>query len=151
MKTCRECGIKKPMTEYYAHKQMADGHLNKCKSCVRSRVANYSENNAEYCKQYDKKRNKLLHRVEARKAYAKTEAGKLATKKAHKNYIETYPFRRAAHIAVGNALKDGKLKKEPCFICGEKAEAHHPDYSRPLDVVWLCSLHHKQAHAVTKG
>jgi hypothetical protein len=43
-----------------------------------------------------------------------------------------------------------------CFKCGiektpahdEKPEAHHPDYSAPLDVVWLCSAHHKQAHAL---
>ena len=30
---------------------------------------------------------------------------------------------------------------------GDKAEAHHEDYSRPLDVVWLCSLHHHRRHA----
>ena len=146
MKTCKDCGIKKPMTEYYAHKKMADGHLNKCKSCVRSRVAIYTENNAEYCKQYDKQRANLPHRVAARKAYAKTEAGKLAIKKAGQKYIKNYPLRRAAHIITGNAIRDGRLKKEPCFICGGKSEAHHPDYSRPLDVVWLCVLHHKQAH-----
>ena len=151
MKTCKECQIKKPMTEYYAHKEMADGHLNKCKSCVRSRVAIYTENNAEYCKQYDKQRANLPHRVEARKAYAKTEAGKLAIKKAHKNYVENYPLRKAATIIVNNAVRDGKLKKQPCFICGKSAQAHHPDYSRPLDVIWLCVKHHNEAHALTKG
>ena len=148
MKTCRECGIDKPMTEYYAHKQMADGHLNKCKSCVRSRVSIYSEKNSEYYKEYDKKRANLPHRVQARKEYAKTEAGKLATKKAHQNYIEKFPLRRAAHIIVGTALKSGSLVKLSCLICGNESEAHHPDYSRPLDVVWLCSSHHKEAHKI---
>jgi len=151
MKTCKECQIKKPMTEYYAHKEMADGHLNKCKSCVRSRVAINTEKNADYYKQYDKKRAMLPHRVEARKAYAKTEAGKLAIKKAHKNYVENYPLRKAATIIVNNAVRDGKLKKQPCFICGKSAQAHHPDYSRPLDVIWLCVKHHNEAHALTKG
>jgi hypothetical protein len=148
MKTCKQCGIKKPMTEYYTHKQMADGHLNKCKSCVRSRVSNYMEANADYYKEYEKKRANLPHRVQARKAYDKTEAGKIARKKASKNYLEKFPLRRAAHIAVGNALRDGVLTKLPCLICGDESEAHHPDYSRPLDVVWLCSSHHKEAHKI---
>jgi hypothetical protein len=148
MKTCKECGIEKPMTEYYAHKEMADGHLNKCKSCVRSRVSKYAEKNSEYCKQYDKKRNALPHRIKARKEYSKTEAGKLATKKAHQNYLENYPLRRAAHIITGNAIKNGTLIKEPCLICGDVSEAHHPDYSRPLDVVWLCVKHHKETHKI---
>jgi len=57
-----------------------------------------------------------------------------------------FPERKKAHLRVYYALKKGILVKQPCFICGEKAEAHHPDYSRPLDVVWLCSSHHRQAH-----
>ena len=150
MKTCKQCGFDNPMTEYYQHKEMADGHLNKCKSCVRSRIANYVEKNADKVKQYDKIRNKLPHRVEAKKAYAKTEKGKLALRKTHKNYVKNYPLRYAAHIITGNAIRDGKLVRQPCFICGGKSEAHHPDYSRPLDVVWLCDFHHKQAHNVSR-
>jgi hypothetical protein len=150
MKTCKECGIEKPMTEYYAHKEMADGHLNKCKSCVRSRVSRHMILNADYYKEYDKKRANLPHRVEARKAYLKTESGKLARKKAHQNYKENYPLRKAATIIVNNAVRDGRLEKQPCLMCGDIAQAHHPDYSRPLDVVWLCVKHHNEAHAITK-
>lgn len=151
MKTCKECGIEKPMTEYYAHKEMADGHLNKCKSCVRHRVSIHAKNNADYYKEYDKKRANLPHRVEARKAYLKTEAGKLSRKKAHENYKKNYPLRKAAQIITANAIRDGRLTKQPCFICGENAQAHHPDYLRPLDVMWLCVKHHNETHALTKG
>jgi len=47
-----------------------------------------------------------------------------------------------AHSAVSIALKNGSLKKEPC-VCGNiKVEAHHEDYSLPLDVIWVCKKHH---------
>jgi hypothetical protein len=40
-KYCITCKVKQPITEYYVHKEMKDGHLNKCKKCVK----NYSKNN----------------------------------------------------------------------------------------------------------
>lgn len=53
------------------------------------------------------------------------------------------------HI-VYNALKKGKIKKGKCFFkdkyCVKRIEAHHPDYSNPLDVIWVCAVHHKIYH-----
>jgi hypothetical protein len=148
MKICKECEIEKPLTEYYAHNAMADGYLNKCRDCVRLRVSKNTKEKSEYYKEYDRKRGMLPNRVEARKKYAKTEQGKEAIKRAHKKYKESYPARDFARIAVNNAVRDGKLQKLPCFICGDVAEAHHPDYGRPLDVVWLCNTHHREAHLI---
>ena len=55
---------------------------------------------------------------------------------------------RIAREAVGNALKYGKLIRQPCETCGAaKVHAHHADYERPLDVQWLCPKHHMQLHA----
>ena len=52
------------------------------------------------------------------------------------------PERNKAHRAVFTALRNGSLKKEFCF-CGEKkVEAHHENYSKPLEVEWLCKIHH---------
>ena len=43
--------------------------------------------------------------------------------------------------------KRGHLKPESCAECGgEKAQKHHPDYSRPTFVVWLCRPCHMQIH-----
>jgi hypothetical protein len=49
-----------------------------------------------------------------------------------------------AQTIVGNALRDGKISKLPCEVCGttNNLHAHHEDYSKPLDVNWLCALHH---------
>ena len=59
--------------------------------------------------------------------------------------------RTPAGIAQRRAYKakqQGKLVPRPCQICGTTAalHMHHTDYKRPLDVVWLCALHHKRVH-----
>ena len=62
------------------------------------------------------------------------------------------PEKRKANLAVGNALRAGKLHKEPCAICGKiKSQAHHEDYYKPLDVVWLCGRHHMELHLNRKN
>lgn len=45
------------------------------------------------------------------------------------------------------AIRRGDLVRQPCVVCGhEKVLAHHPDYDKPLDVVWLCPKHHIWHH-----
>jgi len=61
-----------------------------------------------------------------------------------------YRRRKLARIAVQVALKRGKLQRaETCERCGAEVfcEAHHVDYSRPLDVAWLCTPCHLGVHA----
>lgn len=43
-------------------------------------------------------------------------------------------------------VKRGKVAKKPCRECGQPAQAHHADYSKPLDVIWLCRKHHLALH-----
>lgn len=47
-----------------------------------------------------------------------------------------------AHSIVFIAIRNGKLIKQPCFCKNIKSEAHHEDYSKPLEVIWLCKKHH---------
>lgn len=62
-------------------------------------------------------------------------------------WVDRNREKRAAHVIVGNAIRDGRLIRKPCEICGaEKVTAHHPDYSKPLTVKWLCSKHHGELH-----
>ena len=52
-----------------------------------------------------------------------------------------------SHIAVAIAIKQGRLVRGPCEVCGAvRTDAHHDDYDKPLDVRWLCRLHHRQTH-----
>lgn len=59
-----------------------------------------------------------------------------------------HPDKAAARSDVSNALKDGRLERQPCEECGttEQVQAHHEDYSKPLDVRWLCKTHHTEVH-----
>ncbi len=48
-----------------------------------------------------------------------------------------------------SALKAGRLKRKPCAVCGApKTQGHHEDYSKPLEVVWLCGAHHAKRHSL---
>lgn len=149
MKECFKCKVSKPLSEFYKHAQMADGHLNKCKECTKKDVGKHREENLERVQAYDRSRSNLPHRVEARAEYQKTEAFAKSHAKSLKKHAEKYPERAKARIATGNAIRDGRLIPWPvCAIpeCSNKPEAHHPDYSRALDVVWLCTKHHTDAH-----
>ena len=147
VKTCFKCLRTLDVSEFYKHPAMKDGRLGKCKECTKAdTIANRIEK-IEHYRSYDKLRASAPHRVKARKDYAKTDAGEIAHKRAKAKWIANNPEKRKAECAVSNAIKSGKVIKEPCFVCGsENVEAHHPDYSSPLSVVWLCVSHHKEIH-----
>jgi len=57
-----------------------------------------------------------------------------------------------SHAKVAAAIADGTLTRQPCETCGAvPADAHHEDYDKPLEVVWLCRSHHKQLHGSGPG
>lgn len=135
MKTCFKCLTAKPLSEFYRHSAMGDGHLNKCKECTKADVKQHRQDNWQKVKDYDRRRASQPHRV-------------AKAKEIQSRWKAEHPDRRAAQLKVQYALRKGLLVKTPCLVCGGKAESHHPDYSRPLDVVWLCPAHHKQTHAL---
>lgn len=68
-----------------------------------------------------------------------------------RQYRLAYPEKHRAHEIVANALRTGRLTRRPCEVCGEaRAEGHHDDYSKPLDVRWLCRAHHMELHRKRK-
>ncbi len=148
MKTCFKCGKKKDLSEFYRHKQMADGHLGKCKQCTKADSTKHRDDNLEKVKAYDRARGMAPHRVALRAAYAQTEQGKQRLAAGAKAYYKRWPAKTKAKNMVNNAVRDGKLFKEPCSVCGstDRIHGHHDDYAKPLNVRWLCSAHHKQWH-----
>ena len=68
--------------------------------------------------------------------------------KKRRHYKMTKPDKYAAHRIVEIAKGSGLLKEQPCEVCGaaHAIHAHHEDYSKPLDVKWLCAKHHGELH-----
>ena len=103
----------------------------------------YQKNGRKYKDQkrqyYLKNRDKVLAR---NKSWQQRNPGNSAKKRAH------YKIQRSAHGKVNYAIKIGKLIRKPCQSCGDKKSfAHHEDYSKPLDVKWLCPACHNAHHA----
>ena len=60
---------------------------------------------------------------------------------------EDHAARERVRQKARRAISNGLLVKGACERCGDmKVHAHHEDYSRPLDVNWLCPLHHSERH-----
>lgn len=135
MKTCFKCLSPKPLSEFYRHHMMADGHLSKCKDCTRRDVKLARLARIDEVRDYDKQRAKLPHR----KAY-----GKRFTKEWRREFRD----RARAQVRTARAVQNGMIKPESvCEGCGRedlKLEKHHHDYTRPLVVMWLC----KPCHAI---
>lgn len=129
MKRCFKCGTEKPRSEFYRHAQMGDGLLGKCKECTKldMRIDRHTKPRV---REYDRQRAGLPHRMKLRASVTRS-------------WRAEHPERSRAH---NMAAKAGIQEPECCEGCGlpKRLEKHHPDYSKPLLVVWLC----KPCHAI---
>ena len=64
----------------------------------------------------------------------------------YKNYRENNREKLRAKYKIFYYVRKGVIKKQSCEICSNKAEAHHDDYSKPLEVRWFCHKHHMEFH-----
>lgn len=150
MKKCFKCGIEKPISEFYKHRRMKDGHLGKCKECTKKDSRDNRAANVDYYRAYDASRYQEDPKVKQRHVrYQQTPAGKDSMRKSREKWLSNNPVKRAAHVILGNSIKAGKIARpETCQDCGSggRIHGHHHDYSKPLDVEWLCPRCHRKRH-----
>lgn len=133
-KACIRCDAVKDAGEFYRHHAMADGYLNKCKSCCKAEAAANRAAKLGHYRDYDRRRTA-------------TETRKQSVAERQRRYRKANPSKQIARAAVARAIRLGVLVRQPCEECGcDLAEAHHEDYSKPLDVRWLCRRHHLIRH-----
>lgn len=130
-KPCKKCGKTKLLTCFYPCKILRDGRRNECRVCAalaqRISRAENPVREAEYRRRnYDSKR-------------------KTAQTKKHR---AQFPEKTAAHNAVARGIMTGRIVVQPCENCESttNVHGHHDDYSKRLDIRWLCHTHHMELH-----
>ena len=147
-KICKSCGRMLPLESFFRRLSVKDGRVARCRECL-------SEERKERLKD-PKIRAKRV-------AYSKMWNNSPGGRRYHRNYKQTKEYKQKellrrkafrnidkikARYAVKDAVKYGRLKKNPCAICGKKGtEAHHilgyaPEHR--IEVIWLCKLHHQK-------
>jgi len=124
-KSCSRCKVEFPLTSdfFYRNKSNTTGFNTQCKLCAARGVKVWKNDNSS--------RNVL--------------------KEAHKAWRRKNPDKRNVRQRVYMALKKGLIKKKECAVCDKvKVEAHHFNYSKPLEVIWLCNKHHVEVHSCQK-
>ena len=142
MKTCSKCNQDKPLIEFYTTSITEDGLQYLCKSCV---ADYYQTNKTRICKRMREYRKTRVGIVETRKRYMGTERGKELSRLASKKYRLKHPDRCEARKIVRRAIDSGELVRPTiCPSCDTETfiESHHPDYSKPLEIEWLCNKCH---------
>ena len=125
MKNCFKCGEAKPLDQFYRHKQMKDGHLNKCKECAKRDVRLHRREN-ESVRDYDKRR--YHENAERRKRTAENA----------KKWNQKNPQGYKAHYLVSNAIRDNRLKKNHA-LAAEKRKSM-PTTKTTISRLMLCGF-----------
>lgn len=128
-KKCSQCKKVKDESEYYLRLGKRVAY---CKVCSRKYSTAYYYRNREQRlkdskKRYEKSKERLFRKVKDR-----------SKKKNVRKKILTRTTTR-------NAIYNGKIEKKPCQECGNKdSQAHHENYDKPFEIIWLCkNCHHK--------
>lgn len=129
-KVCSTCFKAKGVEGFYHNKRSKDGFQYRCKDCMDAAVKKWQLKTGYLWKSETTEYFRRYQREWARK------------------HPRPHSYKYTARAAVARALKRGSLIRKPCEKCGSKdrIQAHHPDYSKPLQVKWLCKKHHDMAH-----
>jgi Bacillus phage endonuclease len=169
VKKCTKCDETKPFDEFRKSARYKDGYYSRCKKCMQEYEAKnldqekkresrtrYRENNREHIREqdreaYHKDPDKFREKAKiSQKKYFQTEKGREKYKQQALKLREKYPEKARARSLLSNAVCDGKIiRPSKCSLCGwdqGKIEAHHPDYSKPLEVIWVCKSCHFLVH-----
>jgi len=148
MKDCITCKKLLELDCFHKDKRRKDGHRSECKECASARCRKWCRENKEKYRECLRKwyrKNREKKHAAAREWY---RANKERASATAREYRQANPEKRKAQQAVNDAIRAGKLYKGPCIFCGtkENVDGHHDNYSKLLDVIWMCRKHHREFH-----
>ena len=127
------------MNKKYYKGDAKERNKKRCRERYLLKKQEYIDNNRKW-----RENNREKAREWYRSYYKKN---RLAESERNKKRWHNNPLKSAAYNAVRLAKYKGELIPQPCIQCGKpKAEAHHEDYSKPLEIIWMCSIHHRRHH-----
>ncbi len=145
LKRCSRCRNSRPRTQFSKDASRRDGLDHKCKLCRKNHRGDNREHYSSYRSSYYRQHRE--HVASYYRAYVRRPEHSERQGAYSKRALQCHPDRHAARSTARAAIRKGVLTPQPCEACGEpKVEAHHDDYSRPLDVRWLCFEHHLAVH-----
>jgi hypothetical protein len=141
MKVCFKCGINKSIGSFYIHKQMADGHLNKCIDCTKSDVKKRTAvliNDSDWVESEKKRHREKYYRLNYKEKHKPSYENK---KKAMTKYYLKFPEKKKCRN-IKSSLKP-KVKGN---------NLHHWSYNieHAKDVIELNVSNHNKAHRFLK-
>lgn len=147
------CGIK-----YIKNVHKPKGIKN-CLFCDKEMILNYSQMNKKFCSRQCKikgmprvirtEEERIAINTERVRKYRSTERGKVRVQKAVRRSYKKYKIKGLARAKLNHHVKNGNIiKPDSCSMCNKTGyiHAHHEDYSKPLDVIWVCPKCHKDIH-----
>jgi len=156
-KQCKKCNVEKPVEEFVIHRQCKGGRAGSCKACeksyrnnagAQSHVAKQRKESKDKWRQNPQNKEKMAAHRKVYKQQPEVKAARREQERIHR--LKASPeeaLKSRARDALNYSIRYGYLVRKPCFICGSlPSDAHHKDYSKPLDVVFLCRNHHIVAH-----
>ena len=144
MKKCKTCECTKVESEFYPLPRMKDGLTSECKDCVKKRVSERRDRLYKTDKVWlEQERERCRKKQEA---YRKSGREKKSPIWVNRNWRKRNKLKVEAQQEARRLLISGKIKRQKiCSDCGAtdvRLEMHHPDYSRPQFIVWLCCKCH---------
>ena len=156
MKACFVCKIKKPINQFYkAIKGCRRGLTSYCKPCSIRASRKWALKNPDQVRENLarwQKENRDRVRELARRWKVKNPATKDEMNRLQKNWRRNNLKRAKANQVLQYAVKNGKIEKPNiCEDCDKNIprdilHGHHEDYSKPLEVNWLCPPCHGDRH-----
>lgn len=137
-KACSVCGKAKTADGFQKRLASHDGLTAACKECLHERDRKRYPKEAE--------RRGLWYKLYS------TGHGRAEAVAARARWDARNADKKAARGILARALKAGRIKRQPCEVCGsdERIHGHHDDYALPLQVKWLCAAHHRLLHKTAK-